>query len=658
MIGVSKIRKNQTMKKIIFVLIVIGITTILIAQERREAGNLVIENIPEIPKTVFERLDQYQNVRSASFSDWEPSGNGMLISTRFADTNQIHHVSSPGMHRKQMTFFREPVTTAVFPQENQPKGYIFQMNEGGGEFEQLYWFDLKEGTSRLLTDGGKSVNSFVLFSNSGNQAVYHSTKRNSKDYDLWLMNPLQPESERMVKEVSGFWAPLDWSADDKKILVMKYVSANESYLYEMDASSGELTQINPSEKKIRYDTASYARDRSGIYYVSDEDSEFYRLTFWNPDTKKKQVLVEMNWDIELVVVSLDGKWIAFSSNEAGISKLHFGAANDPNSAKVVDLPAGVISKLKFDRQSKRLAFNLSSADSPSDVYSLDTASRKVERWTFSETGGIDSSKFIEPQLIKFPSFDSVDGKARMIPAFYYKPKATANQKHPVLISIHGGPESQAKAAFSSNFQYWVNELGLAVLVPNVRGSSGFGKSYLQLDNGDKRLDSVKDIGALLDWIATQPELDSKRVAVYGGSYGGFMVLSSLIQFGERIRCGIDVVGISSFVTFLESTEIYRRDLRRAEYGDERDPKMREFLNSISPLTNSTKIKSPLFVVQGKNDPRVPFTEAEQIVKSVRSQGNTVWYLMAKDEGHGFAKKTNRDYQAAAMTLFLQQFLLK
>ena len=278
------------------------------------------------------------------------------------------------------------------------------------------------------------------------------------------------------------------------------------------------------------------------------------------------------------------------------------------------------------------------------------------RWTSSEVGGLNTSTFVTPELIEYETFDLVDGKPRKIPAFYFKPEKS-NGPMPVLISIHGGPESQYRPFFRSTLQYYLNELGIAVLAPNVRGSNGYGKTYLQLDNGGKREDTVKDIGKLLDWIAQQPELDSGRVGVMGGSYGGYMVLAAMIQFNDRLRAGIDVVGISNFVTFLENTKAYRRDLRRAEYGDERDPEMRAFLNKISPTTNAHKIARPMFIAQGLNDPRVPASESEQMVKVIRENGGAVWYMLAKDEGHGFRKKTNRNFYSNVVALFLQTFLL-
>jgi dipeptidyl aminopeptidase/acylaminoacyl peptidase len=251
----------------------------------------------------------------------------------------------------------------------------------------------------------------------------------------------------------------------------------------------------------------------------------------------------------------------------------------------------------------------------------------------------------------------VDGAPRQIPAFVYKPAASGDRL-PVIISIHGGPEGQSRPYFSSTTQYWVNELGCAVIFPNVRGSTGYGKTWLALDNGFNREESVQDIGALLDWIATQPDLDPARVAVFGGSYGGYMVLASMTTYPDRIKCGVDVVGISNFVTFLENTQDYRRDLRRVEYGDERDPAMREFLLKISPTNNAAKIRSPLFVAQGENDPRVPASEARQIVQAVADNGIPVWTMFAKDEGHGFRKKNNRDYFMWSTILFFENFLLK
>jgi dipeptidyl aminopeptidase/acylaminoacyl peptidase len=322
------------------------------------------------------------------------------------------------------------------------------------------------------------------------------------------------------------------------------------------------------------------------------------------------------------------------------------------------LPVGLIGGVSFSPDGKRLALTLNTATSPSDAYVIDLAGAKLARWTRSEVGGLDASTFVAPALVRFPTFDTVNGKPRTIPAFYYKPNKPAKTgKYPVVINIHGGPESQALPNFSPNAQFLANELGVAVLVPNVRGSSGYGKTYLTLDNGERREDSVKDIGALLDWIAKQPELDASRVGVQGGSYGGYMVLASLMHYPQRIKAGVDIVGISHFGTFLNNTESYRRDLRRAEYGDERDAKMKKVFDRISPLNNASKITSPLFVAQGKNDPRVPYTEAEQIVKAVRGNGQPVWYLLYADEGHGFQKKANADYYGAAAILFWQRNLL-
>jgi len=322
---------------------------------------------------------------------------------------------------------------------------------------------------------------------------------------------------------------------------------------------------------------------------------------------------------------------------------------------------GLIYNLRFNPDSRRLAMTLSTAQSPSDVFVIQMGRsarivKSLQRWTFSEVGGLDTREFIEPRLVRYPTFDQQGGKQRQIPAFVYQPRGDG--PFPVIIYIHGGPESQYRPGFSSTFQMWAAELGAAIIAPNVRGSLGYGNEYLSLDDGFRREDSVRDIGALLDWIAGQPELDESRVAVYGGSYGGYMVLASAVHYSDRLKAAVDVVGISNFVTFLESTQDYRRDLRRIEYGDEREPEMRAFLERISPLNQVEKIQVPLLVVQGQNDPRVPVTEAEQIVSALRARGNPVWYINALNEGHGYKRKENRDvYQQAAM-MFLQHYLIK
>jgi dipeptidyl aminopeptidase/acylaminoacyl peptidase len=340
------------------------------------------------------------------------------------------------------------------------------------------------------------------------------------------------------------------------------------------------------------------------------------------------------------------------TNEDGASVLHRIDAETGKALAVPALPVGVVNSLAWHESGRELGLSLSSARAPSDLYAVDFDKQRVERWTESETGGLNTAAFAEAEVVRWKSFDG-----RTISGLLYKPPARFTGPRPVVINIHGGPEGQSRPTFLGRNNFLIDQLGVAILFPNVRGSTGFGKTFAKLDNGRLREDSVKDIGALLDWLKARPDLDAARVMVTGGSYGGYMTLAAATKFDNRIRASLSVVGISNFVTFLENTEDYRRDLRRVEYGDERDPAMREFLLGISPMNHAGRISKPLFVVQGRNDPRVPYTEAEQMVATVRGKGGPVWYLLAEDEGHGFAKKRNQDFQFFATVAFMQSYLL-
>ncbi|MFA5835027.1 MAG: prolyl oligopeptidase family serine peptidase [Bacteroidota bacterium] len=624
---------------------------LLFSQERKQFGNIVTEDIPTIPDRIVEKMNQYQSVRGASFTDWSPDGKGMLISTRFGETNQYHFVEMPGGARKQITFFREPVGNGAFYPGKNKKMFLFTKDVGGGEFFQLYSFDMNTGSYEMLTDG-KSRNGGGLWNNSGKQFVFTSTKRNGKDNDIYIAGLNDPKNASLLMEVNGSWGVQDWSADDTKMLVGQYISVTESYLYSVDAATGAKTQINPGQK-IAYGGAKFSQDGKGIYYTSDEFGEYQQLIYLDLASGKKLVISRnVSWDVSDFEVSKTGKYLAYEMNQGGISTLTVLDGKTRKEIVTEKPPVGIFGSWDFNDTDTHLALTINTSQTPGDVYVLDLKTKKFTRWTYSEVGGLNTDNFVIPKLIEYKTFDG-----KMIPALYYAPKKLDKPTATVIV-IHGGPEGQSQPNFSSLSQYWVNELGIAVIFPNVRGSTGYGKTYVSLDNGFQREHSVKDIGALLDWIETQPELDKNRIAVYGGSYGGYMVLSSMFNYNDRLKCGIDVVGISNFVTFLESTQEYRRDLRRVEYGDERDTTMRKHLMAISPTTNAYKITKPLFVAQGKNDPRVPYTEAEQIVSTVRKNGKPVWYMMALDEGHGFQKKLNRDYFNNAMTLFWEEYLLK
>jgi len=395
-------------------------------------------------------------------------------------------------------------------------------------------------------------------------------------------------------------------------------------------------------------------DGKGLYVTTDRESEFQRLAHLDVATGKHTYLTShIPWDVDSFALSPDGKTIAFETNEEGLSVLHLLDTASGKEKPAPKLPVGVIGGLEWHNNSRDLGLVLTSARSPSDVYSLDVITGTLERWTESETGGLNAQAFSEPELVRWRSFDG-----KTISGFLYKPAARFTGPRPVIVNIHGGPEGQSRPGFQGRSNYYLDELGVALLYPNVRGSTGFGKTFVKLDNGMLREDSVKDIGALLDWIPTRKDLDASRVMITGGSYGGYMTLAVATHYDLKIRCSLDVVGISNFVTFLQNTEAYRRDLRRVEYGDEREPAMRQFLLRIAPANNARKITKPLFVVQGRNDPRVPYTESEQMVATVKKNGGPVWYLLANDEGHGFAKKRNQDFQLYATVAFVREHLLK
>ena len=618
----------------------------------RRPAAIEAKEVPVVPAELMAKLAQYQSVRGASFRGFAPDGSGILIGTRFGNSSQLHRVYEPGGRREQITFFDEPVSGSFLPKATDG-AIVMLMDSGGNENDQVYLLDRQKFATTRLTDG-KSRNKLGAVRPDGSQIVVTSNQRNGRDVDLYLADPRQPGSMKLVMQVDQqTWSAYDWSRDGKTLLLNRYVSANESYPALLDVASGQRTELpRPTKDKAAFGPMAFAADGKSILIASDAGGEFSRLARLDLASQKYTWLTDdIPWDVSDIAVEPITGDIVVVVNEDGASRLYLLSPGD-GSRRALKLPLGIVSGLEFSPDGKRLGFTLARPDSPPDAYSLTVAEGELTRWTFSEVGGLNPASFLAPSRIQFKSFDD-----RMIPAYYFRPRvASSSKKVPVFISIHGGPESQYQPFFSPIIQYHLNELGMAVICPNVRGSSGYGKTYLALDNAEKREDSVKDIGALLDWIAQQPELDSSRVVVSGGSYGGYMVLASLTHFGERIKAGIDIVGIANFVTFLERTAPYRVDLRRAEYGDERDPRMRATFDRISPLNNADKIRSALMVVHGRNDPRVPFFEAEQIAAKVRASGKPVWTLFANNEGHGFAKRDNSDYQRAVEVLFLKQHL--
>jgi len=625
-------------------------------------GQLILRGVPDIPDALAERIRQYQEVRSASFLDWTQDGNGLFISTQFSDVSQVHRVDEAGGTRRQLTWFPEPVGQVL--RRRKGRDLAILMDRGGAEQDQIFLFDPRDGTTRRLSDG-KSRNRLIRWSRDGRRLAFQSTRRNGRSNDLWIMDPDRPDSAELLLEApAGSWyGPADFSEDGRFLLVQQFLSVLDSRIHVLDLQDRTLRLVagdpdNPSANRA----TSFDRSGTGFYFITNARGRAAELAWrsLDPAALAQSLTAGIGWDVTDFALSSDGKRGAFVTNEDGASRLYLLNTRKHRFSRVDRIPLGLISNLDFSPDGRRLAITLSTSQTPSDVYVLQLGRRpesagNLVRWTFSEVGGLDPLQFVEPELLHYPTFDLRDDKPRRVPAFIYRPRGPG--PHPVIIDVHGGPEAQYRPGFSGRAQMWVAELGAAVIAPNIRGSTGYDLDYLALDNDFRREDAIRDIGTLLDWIATQPDLDPDRVAIYGASYGGYVVLASAVLYSDRLRAGVDVVGISNFVSFLENTEDYRRAFRRYEYGDERDPEMRAYLERISPLSNVDHIDIPLLVVQGRNDPRVPASESEQIVKALRERGRPVWHIEALNEGHGYARRENRRVYEQATVLFLQQYLL-
>ncbi len=613
---------------------------------------LTMTGIPPVPAALAERIGRYNDFKGARLLDWSPDGKQLLVAWL-----------QGGAPLAQITRSNEPLREGEYLPAN-PNVVIYESDVGGSEAGRIYRFDIQAGAAMALTPSGRraDLGPFIHAGTAGLATLVGldagqagRVERAGGGVELVMIDYVKGGLRTVATLPGSGWYPTDISPDDRRALVLRYVSVSESEIWSIDLASGERRKLLPlaGEPAAFYGSARFAADGRRIFVATDRGGEFRQVVRHDPQTGSFESLTgDRNWDTSVLRGPRDRSKVAVLSDEAGRGVLRLFDANTLKPIPLA-LPAEAsISRVQFAPGGDRVAVNVSTARSPAEVHVVDLKDGTSTRWVAADTAGIDTARFPPTEVVQWKSFDG-----RSISGLLTRPPASFTGKRPVLIEIHGGPEAQARLGFLGRYNFIVNELGIAFLQPNVRGSTGFGRSFHRLDNGKLREDSVKDIGALLDWIAQQPDLDASRVVVQGGSYGGYMANAVAVSYSDRIRGAIPSVGISDFVTFLERTESYRRDLRRAEYGDERDPAMRAFLKQISPLTNAAKIKTPMFVVHGRNDPRVPVQEAEQIAATAGKNGLPVWLMIAENEGHGFAKKENGDYLFAARVMFLQTFLL-
>lgn len=590
-------------------------------------------------------IKDYLKIKFASATSFSPNGRNISIISNLTGTNQLYLISRSGGKLKQLTSYEEPVYFGSFsPTEEK---IMFGMSKGGNENTQLYLYDVKKKSVKKITKNSNCVFRWGGWSQDGKNIAYSSNERNGTDFDVYVKN-LKTGEARCIFNKGGQCNSYGFSPSGRFLTVGKMITnvSNEVYLINLMDGSEEL--IVTSKGESQNGSPKWLPNEEGFYYLSNSGQDYLGLCYYSLCDKKSKYLLTKEWDIESVSLTRDGRYIAMGTNEDGFEKLAIYTADNLKLLHKQRLPKGTSFYFGWSNDGKHLLVSTGSPTESFDAWAWSRESNKLNRLTTSPSS-VPRNIFVEPELIHYTSFDGLK-----IPALLYTPKKTPQaRKLPVIINIHGGPKSQARPVFSSISQYFVSA-GYAVIYPNVRGSSGYGKKYMHLDNVEKRMDSVADIAALHKYLLGRKEIDASRAALMGGSYGGFMVLAGLAFYPDLWAAGIDVVGISNFVTFLENTSPYRRAHREAEYGSLK--KDRKFLESISPFNFIEKIKSPLFIIHGKNDPRVPLSEAEQIYTKLSELKKDVELLVYPDEGHGLAKLKNRLDAYPKMVTFLDSIL--
>ena len=618
------------------------------------ADNIIAEGIPKIPASLRTAVNRYRAFYPSSLLGWDPVKRAVIISKYQVSSLQAARVMTPLEFPAFITRLPAGIRYVFFHPGG--KFFIYLRDVDGNEVYQIYRYDIDTHTSTLVTDG-QSRNYYPTWSNSGQWLLYSSTRRNGKDMDVYVVNPLDPGSNRLVAKLDGTdWSGFDWSPDDRKVILSDYKSADETYLWSVDVATGEKTALTPpagKEKSSYGGNAQFSRDGKGVYITTDRDSEFRRLAYLDLETRRYKYLTNhIDWDVEEFQLSPDRKLLAFVVNEDGKGRLHMLDTETGKERALPEPAIGLVSQLFWHSNGRELGFVFTSWKNPGEVYSLDLQAGKIDRWT-KGFSAIDTDTFSEPRQIKWNSFDG-----RMISGYLVRPPEKFTGKRPVIIDLHGGhgaPYAQSRPGFRGEDNYYINELGIALIYPNFRGSSGYGKAFLKLDNGYGREGATKDIGALLDWIKTQPYLDSERVLVQGSSYGGYLALSVAANYNDRISGALSYLGPTSLILQLENDRLPPDEMRE-EYGDERDPRIRTYLEKIAPLNNCEKIKKPVFIIQGKNDSRVPYKAGDRMFAALKKQGTPAWYLLAVDEGHGFASPRTYEYMFLAKVVFAQTHL--
>ena len=615
--------------------------------------NVLVDGVPPIPMSLVDAVAPYADFRQARFLAWHPVERRMLVSTAFGNAPQVHQVRMPGGARTQLTFYADGARGEA---SYHPSGrsFVFQKDTGGGAgLLQLFRYDFAAGSATLLTDG-QSRNGVPVRARTSGRIAYDSTRRNGRDRDLWVMDPADPATNRLLAEGQGIWRVADWSPDDREVLAIESISAaSETYLWRIDVATGRKTAVTArGGTPIAWSSARFTPDGRAVLAVGTYESERPRLMRYELVAGRWSAVSAPGDAVDAFDLSRDGRLIALVVDRGATSELRLIDARTGRPRATPPLPPGTITSLAWHANGGDIAFTYAGARTFSDVYSLNAQSGKVDRWTASEIGGANPESLPDAEVISWKSFDGLT-----IPGVLYRPAARFTGPRPVIINVHGGPALRERPRGLGRSNYFRNEMGIAVIYPNIRGSAGFGRAFEQADNATKREDAIKDIGALLDWIATQPHLDKSRVMITGSSYGGYVTYASAIAYGDRIRCAFAGFGISDFITYMESTEESRRIDRKAEYGDPADPAMHAFLKRISPLSQASKLRIPLFIAQGGKDTSVPLGQAQTMVKAVKGNGTPLWYVVYQDAGHEQLTAATNNFNIYAWILFAQQYLV-